>query len=206
MIQCLYGHFARHIERVIVMSTLPAREFLDRFVNAYGQTWESLFFELTSEPECAQHMAEFIDDLERYGQQEPAYVDERGMVADGNRLVMALAILNETVEFEMSREPVPRPDQFWEIEFSIDEDEISADRLFDHLDCYLSFRVDGDWVQPLDAGYMDGEVSVTMFCPSGEYTADRLSSAISERLHRLAGVYVGNIYVSAVAVDDETAE
>lgn len=185
------------------MNILPAREFLEQFVNAYGQTWEALFFEFTSGPEHAKHMAELIDDLERYGQQVPARVDKRGLVADGNRVAMALAVLDENIEFEFGREPVPNTNQFWEIEFALDEED--AEQFFDNLECYLSFRVEDDWVKPLDAAYMDGEAYVTMFCPSGEYTADRLPAAISERLHRLTGVYVGNLYVSAVGVDDEPA-
>ena len=186
------------------MDTLPAREFLERFVNAYGQTWEALFFDLTENSHGAKHMAEFIDDLERYGQQTPAYIDTDGLVLEGNRVALAMAVLNANINFTFEHPPTPDISDFWDVEFTVDTgDEVT---LFNNLDSILSFRVEGDWVTPWSAGMMDGEATVVMHCPSGQYTADRLAPLISDRLQRLAGVTASGIYVCETVLDDEAAE
>lgn len=186
------------------MNTLPAKEFLDRFITAYGETWEELFDSLTEHPPCAKHLAEMIDDIERYGQQNPIFVDKDGMVSDGHTVAVALTILGEEVKFVMADAPDPEPEQLWEVEFEVDDSDFAD--AFDHLQDYLSFRVEGDWVQPLTAMSQDGEVTIVMFCPGGEYTADRMLPEISERLQRLAGVSVSGAYVSQLVLDEDPAE
>ena len=186
------------------MNTLPAREFLERFVNAYGQTWESLFFDLIDTPPGAKHMAEFIDDLEEHGQQEPAYIGKDGLVLEGNRIALALAVLNKDISFTFDEFPAPDADEFWDLEFTVESGDDEA--LFNNLDAYLSFRVENDWVAPWSAGMMNGEATVVMHCPSGEYTAERMALLISDRLERLAGVKVSGVYVCATVLDDEAAE
>lgn len=186
------------------MNTLPAREFLERFVNAYGQTWESLFFDLIETPAGAKHMGEFIDDLEKHGQQEPAYIDKDGLVLEGNRIALALAVLDQSINFTFDDFPVPNRDEFWDLEFTVESGDETD--LFNNLDAYLSFRVGSDWVGPWSAAMTDGEATVVMHCPSGEYTADKMAAMISDRLERLAGVTVSGVYVCATVLDDKAAE
>lgn len=187
------------------MKSLPAKEFLNHHTSAYGAPWAEVFYELTKEPLCAVHMAEFIDDLERYGQDTPVYVDNDGMVDEGNRIALALAVLGEEVLFTEGPPPEYDDSQLWEVEFDI----FSGDEeyFFNHIEDIFSFRCEDDWVYPLTAAASDGEVSVVVFCRSGEFTADRLAPEISARSQRLAGVTVSSIRTSLCeAVDEDTSE
>lgn len=187
------------------MDTLPAREFLERFINAYGQTWEALFFDIIKTPAGAKHMGEFIDDLEEHGQQEEAFIDKDGVVLEGNRIALALAVLNKDIKFTFDEFPIAHGYQFWTLEFQIESGDEKD--ILNNLDSYLSFRVGKDWVTPWHVeADEDGEVAVVMHCPSGEYTADRMVPIISERLRRLAGADISGVYVSATVLDDEAAE
>lgn len=188
------------------MYTLPAREFLTRFTNAYGETWEELFFDLTEDAPCAKHFAELMDDLEEHGQQSPVYVDQHGMVIDGNRIAMCLAILDQEVGYIIG-DPAPfSEEQFFALEFEIDDCE---EDFLNHLDSYLSFRFESDWIMPIDLSVEDNDVIVVIYCPSGQYTADRITPVISERLQRLAGASVSALRVSSCEVevlDEDTSE
>lgn len=184
------------------MYILPAREFLTRFTNAYGETWEELFFDLTADAPCAKHFAELINDLEEYGQQTPVYVDKHGMVIDGNRVAMCLGILEMDVEYTIG-DPAPlSEDQVFALEFDIDD---CDEDFLNHLDSYLSFRFEEDWIMPIDMSVEDEDVTVVIFCPSGQYTADRITPVISERLERIAGASIGALRVSAYEALDEDA-
>lgn len=187
------------------MKSLPAEEFLNQHTSAYGAPWAEVFYDLTNEPLCAMHMAEFIDDLERYGQQTPVYVDNDGMVDEGNRIAMGLAVLGEDVEFVIGTPPDWEDSQLWEVEFDIVSGD--AEHFFNHIEDVFSFRCEDDWVVPLDAAMGGEEVCVTVFCRSGEFTADRLAPEISKRLERLAGVVVAGMRVSMPqTVDEDTSE
>lgn len=177
------------------MNSIPARDFLNKYVSAYGAPWEEVFDEMTNSQPCAKHMAEFIDDLERHGQQVPVFVDPDGMVSEGNKVALALSILDKKISFLNSNPPDASDDQVWVVEFETDSG--VDEKGLSHLNDYLSFRVEDDWVYPLDAAWEDGETMVLMYCPSGQYTADRLAPIITERLQRMAGVMISGFHVSA---------
>jgi len=186
------------------MNILKARDFIDRYVSGYGAPWEEVFSDMIRNKACAQHMAELIDDLERYGQQTLAVVDHTGMVSDGNAIAISLAILDEDIEFTVGAEPMPEDHQVWVLEFEADGK--VPEEVFDSLYAYLSFRVEDDWVYPLDADFSDesGEFTVLMLCPSGEYTAERLSPYIYDRMNNLAGLSISAVHVyDPAGVDGE---
>lgn len=188
------------------MYSIPAKEFLERFTNAYGETWQELFFDLTSEAPCARHFAELIDDLEEYGQQETAYVDKDGIVMEGNRIAMCLAILGKDINYVVANPAEAEPNQFFTVDFEVAFGSQKEEReFFNHIDDYFSFRAGDDWVTPVDAVGEDGYVMVVLHCPSGQYTADRLPPIITDRLLRLAGVSMEALRVSEAEWLDEDA-
>lgn len=187
------------------MNTLPAKDFLQRFTSAYGMQWNEVFDEYTKKPPCAKQMAEFIDDLEMYGQQTPVYVDKDGMVAEGNKLCLALFVLGENIEYSTAPPPEEDENQIWILEFDIDS-EVGAE-FYGHLIDYLSFRIDDDWVYPMDAHIEDDSVMVEMHCASGESVSNRLGFIVSDRLHTRAGISISGVRVSAPEwVDEDTSE
>lgn len=187
------------------MKSLPAKDFLQRFTSAYGMQWNEVFDEYTKHAPCAKQMAEFIDDLEMYGQQTPVYVDKDGMVAEGNKMVVALNVLGEKVSYIHGLPPDEDEGQIWILEFDV-MSEVDPE-FYTHLVDYLSFRIDEDWVMPLDANIEDDSVMVEMYCPTGESVANVLAGIVADRLHRTAGVSITGVRVSApVWVDEDTAE
>lgn len=188
-----------------MMSTISAREFLSRFVNSYGMTWEELFFGFTDTELSAKYMAELISDIEVNGQQTTVYVDKNGMVDDGNYIALSLAILNKDINYEVARAPHPVDGQLYSVEFDIDggrKEFIDKD-----LFAILSFRVGDDWVHPIDADAEGDSLTVVMYCPGGENTATAMSQVISDRVERLARVSISSLRVShCVAVDEDTTD
>lgn len=187
------------------MKTLPAREFVTKYVSGYGETWSETFVELTKEQPCAKHMAEFIDDVEMYGQQNPVYVDEDGCVTEGNKLVLANYIMDRDVDFVLADPPEPDESQLVVLEFDVEYGSIKY--LMTHISEFLSFRIDNEWVYPLDGGAQDNEVFVIMYCEPGISAAASLAYAVTERLEKLAGVGIIGLSVDEVeVVDDEASE
>lgn len=187
------------------MDSMPAKDFLDKYVSAYGETWSSTFGWMVEGQPSAKHMAAFIDDLEIYGQQNPVLVDKSGMVSEGHRRALALNVLGADIEYSNIIPAAPRKDQVWYAEFHIDSQE-DEDNVETFLDAYLSFRIDDDWVEPTDAGFLNGLVVVEMFVPSGEPIARRLDFYITERLKVHAGVDVGTTKIMSHSEVDEDAE
>lgn len=186
------------------MNVMPANEFLTMHTSAYGMSWKELFDLMISHPYAAKHMAEFIDDVEIYGQQTPVYVDREGMVSEGNKLAMALDLLGMDVEYEYSDYPDDEPGQLWIVEFEHDN-ALSVD-VIDNLVSILSFRVESDWVVPIDGDVGPEEGVIIMLCESGAGTASRLPQIVYERLARV-GAKIHSVQCSEYTpVDDEANE
>lgn len=189
------------------MESLPAQDFANRFVSAYGAGWNEVFTMVTNERPCAQHMAEFIDDIEFYGQQTPVYVDDTGCVESGNRIVLAQCILDGNIDFKVEPSPYFDAQELCVVEFDIESGDI--DNLQRHAADYLSFRADRDWVDLVDFQVDGDEGFAVLHCPSGQYTADRIEPLISRRLEGIAGVPVMGLRVSMLdpaSVDDDGHE
>lgn len=189
------------------MNTISAREFLDRFSNPYGETWEEFFFNSTEDELCAKGMGELIEDIDEHGQQEPVYVDKEGMVDDGCRVAVALAIMGKPVDFVMGEFPGYEPENIFEVDFILESGE--AERLVNHSKDLLSFRFGNDWVSCLwGDDDPDDEHTYLIYCPGGTYAADRIVPLINSRLEA-AGFDVSGIRVAQAdfsEVDGEGSE
>lgn len=185
------------------MYNIPAKEFLDRFANAYGETWEGLFFGITDHPMCAKHMSELIEDIDEYGQQTPAFVDNDGLVTDGNRVAIALAILDKNINYEVANPPEILENQIYEVEFDLESGNHSDFR--DHLYDIFSFRAGDEWVYPVDAESAGDSYIVFMYCPGGEITSNIVGSMINSRTES-RGFSLSAIRVSPLEVDEDISE
>lgn len=168
------------------MESLPAEEFVKRYVSAYGESWNEVLSMMTEEAPCAKHMAEFIDDIEAHGQQTPVYIDETGCVSEGNKIVLAQQIMNQDILFKYGPEPEPNVDNLFIVEFDVESGNMKY--LKKHASEFFSFRVGPDWVYPFDANGEDDEFYAVMYCPSGGYIADRLEPVLAHRLPIVSGI------------------
>ena len=189
------------------MNSLPAQDFANRFVSSYGAGWNEVLTMLTNGVPCAKHMAEFIDDIEFFGQQTPVYVDETGCVEEGNRIVLAQCILDREIEFKMEPSPPFDAQELCTVEFDIEQGDVK--NLEYHASDYLSFRADRDWVSLIDFSVDEEDGVALLHCPSGQYTADRIEPLFSRRLEGMAGVRVIGVRAAMLdpaAVDDDGSE
>lgn len=184
---------------------MNANDFMNHYFTAYGESWDETFRDFIGHPLCAKHMAEFIDDIEIYGQQNPVYIDRQNMVINGHRIVLALGIMNRDVDFVRAPAPTPLDNQLWDVEFEILHG--ATEDFFNHLGDILSFRFEDEWIEPLDAMLFESEVCCTLHVKAGEHAADRLAPTITDRLRRLGGVSVTGMRISlAEAVDEDASE
>lgn len=185
------------------MNNISAREFLDRFANPYGESWEEFFFNSTEHSLCAKSMGELIEDIDQYGQQTTVFVGLDGMVDEGCRVAVALAIMDKPIDYVIREFDGYEIENIFEVEFTLEQGDAKV--LENHSRDLLSFRSGDDWVACIWGEGEDGDYTFLIHCPSGQQTADLIAPVISERLQQV-GMDVSAMRVARAEVDEDVSE